>query len=372
MGPSSQRMDSSIAVIRQFLKTLATGDECFLIRFSDEPYLLRDFTGDPDDILKALSSIRANGWTALNDTIYLAIHQMKRAKNPHKAISALTDGGDNRSRYANSELRSFVQESDMRVYSIGLFERSGLLEKLGTESGGRTFWVRRLCDLPDVIDRLNREFRHEYVLGYAPNQRPNDGKYASARHHEARKHFTGPPRVEASLKPSLALRIGEADAPKALEGDELVEGVLALVQRLRPVHVLLLREEPLGRHREIGRLLPVLGRLGIEAQLMTGALLPIPQEFTIWDNLQIVAFRRRVPAGELRARSSEHFRTHRHGALRNRIPIRHAPKPPSRIYGFLVLAGGGERYLFHAFRHRQSGRTVDDGARTGVYPARML
>ena len=118
-----------------------------------------------------------------------------------------------------------------------------------------------------------------------------------------------PSGFAADLKPFLALKITEEQEPKAFEGDALVEAVLALVQRLRPVRVFLLGDEPLVRGREIGRLLPELERLGIEVQLVTGALLPIPQEYRMWDNLQVVVsvegFRpghngRRLPASYYR------------------------------------------------------------------------
>jgi hypothetical protein len=68
----------------------------------------------------------------------------------------------------------------------------------------------------------------------------------------------------------------------------LVDRVLALVERLRPVRISLIGGEPLVRRREIGRLLPELDRLGIEVQLATGALLPVPCEYRTWDNLAIV------------------------------------------------------------------------------------
>jgi organic radical activating enzyme len=71
-------------------------------------------------------------------------------------------------------------------------------------------------------------------------------------------------------------------------GQELVDRVLELVQRLRPLHLSLVGGEPLVRRWEIGRMLPEFNRLGIEVQLVTSAVLPIPQEYKVWDNLHIV------------------------------------------------------------------------------------
>jgi len=182
-GSMKKRMDRSIAAIQQFLTTtLMPRDEFFLIRFSDRPTLIRSFTQDTDEILGALSSIQPEGWTSLNDAICLGVQQMKRAKNSRRALFVLSDGGDNNSRYSDSEVRSIVRESDLRIYSIGLFERPRFLEKLGMDSGGRAFCVHKLEELPETIEKLSREFRNQYVLGYYPaSERPNDGKYRSVR-----------------------------------------------------------------------------------------------------------------------------------------------------------------------------------------------
>lgn len=175
------RMDRSIAAIQQFLKDLNPGDEFFLIQFSDRPTLVSGFTKDTDSILSALSFVAPRGWTALNDAICLGIHTMKSARNPRRALFVLTDGGDNNSRYSDAEVRDLARESDVRIYSIGLFERPNFLEKLAMDTGGRAIWAHKLRDLPDAVDKLSRDFRNQYVLGYSPLDHTNDGKYHSIR-----------------------------------------------------------------------------------------------------------------------------------------------------------------------------------------------
>jgi VWFA-related protein len=175
------RMDRSVAAMQKFLETLTKGDEFFLIRFSDRPNLVTGFTEDPGEILSELSSIQPLGWTALNDAICLGVQTMRRAKNSRRALFVLTDGGDNNSRYSDSELRKLVQESDVRIYSIGLFERSHFLELLALDSGGRAYSVHKLENLPETVDKLSRDFRNQYVLGYYPKESQNDGKYRRVR-----------------------------------------------------------------------------------------------------------------------------------------------------------------------------------------------
>jgi organic radical activating enzyme len=61
-----------------------------------------------------------------------------------------------------------------------------------------------------------------------------------------------------------------------LKGQELVDAVLALVDRHRPLHVSIVGGEPLVRHRELDVLLPILSGRGIHVQLVTSAVREIP------------------------------------------------------------------------------------------------
>lgn len=64
-----------------------------------------------------------------------------------------------------------------------------------------------------------------------------------------------------------------------LRGDALVEGVLGLVRKHRPMHVSLVGGEPLMRHRELSRILPALGEMGVFTLVVTSAVIPIPSEW---------------------------------------------------------------------------------------------
>ena len=45
-------------------------------------------------------------------------------------------------------------------------------------------------------------------------------------------------------------------------GDQLIEGVLELVRRHKPMHASLVGGEPMVRHRELGHILPALSERG--------------------------------------------------------------------------------------------------------------
>src|SRR5215467_11089172 len=64
-----------------------------------------------------------------------------------------------------------------------------------------------------------------------------------------------------------------------LHGTELVDGVLRLVRRHKPLHVSLVGGEPLVRHRELSRILPQLAEQGIHALVVTSGIIPVPLDW---------------------------------------------------------------------------------------------
>src|SRR5262249_54764150 len=72
------------------------------------------------------------------------------------------------------------------------------------------------------------------------------------------------------------------------KGQELIDGVLALVDHHRPLHVSIVGGEPLVRHRELNTLLPLLAKRRIHVQLVTSAVRRIPREWGAIPRFSIV------------------------------------------------------------------------------------
>lgn len=64
-----------------------------------------------------------------------------------------------------------------------------------------------------------------------------------------------------------------------LRGDALVNGVLDLVRKHKPLHVSLVGGEPLVRHRELSRILPALSEMGVFTLVVTSGVIPVPSEW---------------------------------------------------------------------------------------------
>lgn len=176
-GSMRNRIEESRTAVDQFCRTAVTGDEFFLVKFSDKAELISPFTRSAGEILRQLNFIQPGGWTAMVDAIKLSVEEMRLAANPRKVLLVLSDGGDNNSRYSESELLSVLREADVRIYAIGLFQRPRYLEKLAEETGGKVIWVHKLSELPEAMETLSVQIRNEYVAGYFSNRSPNDGRY---------------------------------------------------------------------------------------------------------------------------------------------------------------------------------------------------
>ncbi|MGI8958404.1 MAG: VWA domain-containing protein [Bryobacteraceae bacterium] len=189
-GSMGSKIETSRQAVAQFLKTMNPQDEAFLVEFGDRAEVATGFTEHADEIQSKLTSIEPQGLTALLDGVYMGLREMKRAKNPRKALLIISDGGDNNSRYTAHQIENLVREADVQIYAMGVFEPlsylgisraelSGphLLSQLSEQTGGRAFAATNDSALPGIATRIGIELRNQYVLAYSPTNQNRDGKY---------------------------------------------------------------------------------------------------------------------------------------------------------------------------------------------------
>jgi VWFA-related protein len=184
-GSMGSKLTISRDAVAEFFSSANPEDEAFLVEFSDHPELTLPFTKNLSDIESKILFAKSKGWTALLDGVTLAVAEMRKATNPRKAIILLSDGGDNHSRYTTSEVKNRVKESDVQIYSMGIYsgggdinDSPGLLENLSELTGGRCF-VANGSDLTDIAQKIGIELRNTYLIGYVPSNSARDGKYRS-------------------------------------------------------------------------------------------------------------------------------------------------------------------------------------------------
>ena len=189
-GSMGRKLDKSRQAVAQFFKLANPEDEFFLVQFNDSANLVQAFTRNLAEIQNKLAFTQSKGRTALLDAVYMAVHEMKKARNARKALLLISDGGDNSSRYSEAEIKTLVKEADVQIYAIGIYESAGarsrtpeettgpaLLTEIAEQTGGRQYQVDDLNELPDVAAKIGVELRNQYILGYSPKNLSRDGKY---------------------------------------------------------------------------------------------------------------------------------------------------------------------------------------------------
>jgi Ca-activated chloride channel family protein len=187
-GSMGSKFARARKALNEFLRTANPQDEYFVVGFNDRPSVIVDYTSDPDDVDARMVMLKPENRTALIDAVYLGVDHLRSAKYERKALLIISDGGDNRSRYTEGELRRVVREADVQIYSIGIFDSYAptqeevlgpeLLKEICEMTGGRLFTVSNdLSDLQDIATRISAELRNEYVIGYTPNDVKHDGNW---------------------------------------------------------------------------------------------------------------------------------------------------------------------------------------------------
>ncbi len=189
-GSMSNKVGKAREAAVQFFKTANPQDEFFLVSFNERAELTSSFTNSVEDLQSRMMLTAPKGRTALLDAIYLGLSQMRGAHNAKRALLILSDGGDNHSRYNESDIKRLVKEADTQLYAIGIFDPLGyrnrspeelsgpsLLSEVTEMTGGRVFAVEKLDELPDIATKIGMELRNQYVLGYRPSNKAHDARW---------------------------------------------------------------------------------------------------------------------------------------------------------------------------------------------------
>jgi Ca-activated chloride channel family protein len=181
------KIDTAREALGEFFRTSNPADDYFVITFADRPQVVADAGQSLGTIQGKLAQAKPAGHTALLDAIYLGLSQARHARHHRRALLIISDGGDNRSRYTSGEIKSLVQESDVEIYAIGIFDRvfktpeewagKRLLTDITGATGGRLVSVGNVRQLPEVARALSLELRSQYVLGYQPSNLARDGQW---------------------------------------------------------------------------------------------------------------------------------------------------------------------------------------------------
>lgn len=210
------RRDEVIAAGLAFARASHPDDEIFTVHFNErvwpglEPP--RQFTSSLASLEAALERTIARGQTAIFDAVLFGLHHLERGTAPKKALVVLSDGDDNASRANVTQVLEAAHRTDAVIYTIGLFGDDGrggnprLLRSLATATGGASLVPERANEIVSTLERVARDIRSSYTIGYSP-----PGGSADTGFHAIRVSARGPHGDRVSVRARSGYLSGPGD-----------------------------------------------------------------------------------------------------------------------------------------------------------------
>jgi Ca-activated chloride channel family protein len=171
-------MPAVINAARDFITDLRPGDSVAVYAFTDHLEQLQEMTTDRDASATVLTQLRAEGRTALFDSIaQLALDLEKRPGK--KAIVVLTDGGDNASVLNREAAVASARKAGVPIFAVAEGEAlhdnaaANLLRDLAEATGGRMYKAKYSKEIEVVFQAVGRYLQNGYLLAF---QAPPEAK----------------------------------------------------------------------------------------------------------------------------------------------------------------------------------------------------
>lgn len=165
-------------------------DRVGVFEFSDAVTQLGGFSDNVPQLQTAVRHVTPGDGTALYDAVYLGSDALGRGPADRRNVLILiTDAGETTSRADFETARRAAVRAQALLYTIvirpGRSENGRntagehALETIADSTGGAMYYPDQLSQLDEIFDRINRELRTQYRLGYYPQPRPPQGTYRS-------------------------------------------------------------------------------------------------------------------------------------------------------------------------------------------------
>ena len=190
-GSMDKKLPDVIEAARTFVKFSSPLDEMFVVNFNENLTLglpgAFHFSARADELAAAISRTRAEGMTALYDAVAAGLNRLESGTRDKKILVVVSDGGDNASRLKIGELSKLAVRSGAIIYAIGIFADSDpdrnpdVLKRLAQETGGEAIFPGDLSTVTAACERIARDIRNQYTLGYAPATQQRAGQWRTLR-----------------------------------------------------------------------------------------------------------------------------------------------------------------------------------------------
>lgn len=170
------------AAVEFFRDIMAPGDRAFFGGFSWETQRVSPFLTDVGSLTSQIESMpEPDGGTALYDAIVTGLYRFRSVPG-RKALVIVTDGEDTVSRLKYDDMLQYVRTARVPVYFIGIglssLGSSGI-KNLAAETGAVVYFVKNVSSLGETYEKLERDLRSQYLVGYYAESTKTDGAYRS-------------------------------------------------------------------------------------------------------------------------------------------------------------------------------------------------
>lgn len=179
-GSMKPKIDSVLAASLAFVRVSNPNDRMFVVNFNERVFFglsaSNPFTSSIALLESAILRTPAAGMTALYDAIAASLEQVKSATLDRSVLLVVSDGKDNSSHINLERLLLLAAQSNTMIYTFGIFapddpdRNPGPLRQLAASTGGESNFPKHLSDLDALAERIAREIRNQYTLGYVSTQ----------------------------------------------------------------------------------------------------------------------------------------------------------------------------------------------------------
>ena len=99
----------------------------------------------------------------------------------------LSDGADNASKHKLAQLMKMAEQSSTLIYAVGIFDEDdpdgnpGVLRRLAGVTGGEAYFPSVKDPVIAVCERIARDIRNQYTIGYVSSNVARPGAYRAIR-----------------------------------------------------------------------------------------------------------------------------------------------------------------------------------------------
>ena len=174
-----------------FVRASNPEDQMFVVNFNEHVTMALPaglaFSNRSDVLEAAILKTLAAGQTALYDAVVAGLDRLQAGDRQRRALIVISDGGDNASSHRLPQMLQKAGQSTAPVYTIGIFDEDDpdrnpdVLRRLSKATGGEAYFPRKPEDIVSACERIARDIRSQYSLGYVSSNAAKPGAWRAIR-----------------------------------------------------------------------------------------------------------------------------------------------------------------------------------------------